>query len=312
LLVTAESILPIFLLMLGGNLLRRLPIIDHASWRGLEQLGYWLLYPVLVFITILKADFSELELDAMIATLMLSVFVMVTLTYALWPLLNSSGIVTEGEFSSIFQTAVRWNGFVALAISEKIFPPAGMAVIALAMAAIIIPINIASVFVVTRFADRSANWSRILRGLVTNPILLGSLFAVLYRQLPFGLYSPVVEVLDLIAQAALGMGLISIGAGLRIGDLLRPRLAYAIPIVLKLILFPGVMIAVALALGVSGQNLAFLALCAAVPTAMNGYLLARQLGGDAELYAAVATLQTILSFLTIPLVLTTAAQLGGG
>jgi malonate transporter len=35
--------------------------------------------------------------------------------------------------------------------------------------------------------------------------------------------------------------------------------------------------------------LTILALCAAVPTAMNGYLLARQMGGDAPLYAAVAT-----------------------
>lgn len=309
---TIESILPIFLLMLGGNLLRRLPLIDQAAWPGLEQLGYWVLYPVLVFITVLKADFSGLELDAMVATLLLSVIVMTSLTYALWPMLNACGIVAEGEFSSVFQTAVRWNGFIALAIAEKIFPPAGMAVVALAMAAIIIPINVVSVFVVTRFADRSANWSRILRGMATNPILIGSLLAVLYRQLPFGLYAPFVELFDLIAQAALGMGLIAIGAGLRIGDLFRPRLAYAIPIVLKLAVFPAVMMASALALGVEGQNLAFLALCAAVPTAMNGYLLARQLGGDAELYAAVTTLQTVLSFLTIPAVLLVAGQLGGG
>jgi hypothetical protein len=60
-----------------------------------------------------------------------------------------------------------------------------------------------------------------------------------------------------------------------------------------------------------------LALCAAVPTAMNGYILARQMGGDAPLYAAVTTVQTVASFLTIPLVmwaagLATAAQVAGG
>ncbi len=47
-----------------------------------------------------------------------------------------------------------------------------------------------------------------------------------------------------------------------------------------------------MAFGVTGVQLSYLALCGAVPTAMNGYLLARQLGGDAELYAAVTTLQT--------------------
>ncbi len=67
-----------------------------------------------------------------------------------------------------------------------------------------------------------------------------------------------------------------------------------------------------MAFGVTGVQLSYLALCGAVPTAMNGYLLARQLGGDAELYAAVTTLQTALSFLTIPAVLAVTAQLSAG
>jgi malonate transporter len=72
--------------------------------------------------------------------------------------LARTGFVLEGEFSSIFQTTVRWNSFIALAVAQKIFLPAGMAVVALVMLVIIIPLNIASTFVVTRFADRSANW----------------------------------------------------------------------------------------------------------------------------------------------------------
>jgi len=54
--------------------------------------------------------------------------------------------------------------------------------------------------------------------------------------------------------------------------------------------------------GLQGENLVILALCGGVPTAMNGYLLARQLGGDAPLYATITTLQTAGSFLTLPLI----------
>ena len=84
------------------------------------------------------------------------------------------------------------------------------------------------------------------------------------------------------------------------------------PVVFKLVLFPIVLISLALAFGVQGPQLTYLALCAAVPAAMNGYILARQLGGDAELYAAVTTLQTALAFFTMPVVLTLAAQLSSG
>ena len=231
-----ESILPVFLLVVAGNLLRRAPMIDQGAWRGLEQLGYWFLYPALLFITIFNADFSGLALDAMIAALLGAVHFMCLFTYYLWPLLDRLRPQEIGEQAHE---------------------------------------------------------------------------AIARRATPFGLYAPLNEALDLAGRAALGMGLIVIGAGLRPGDLLRPSIAMLIPVVLKLLFFPLLLIALALMLGVTGDDLAFLALCAAVPTAMNGYLLARQLGGDAELYAAVTTLQTAVSFFTIPAMLALAQFVGG-
>lgn len=311
-LAIVESILPIFLLIIVGNLLRRLPIIDRAAWPGLEQIGYWFLYPVLLFVTIYNADFSGLQLDAMLAALLASVAILGLGTLSLWPLLRASGAVAATEFSSVFQTSVRWNGFMAFAVAEKVFPPEGAAVVALAMAVIIVPINVESVFVVTRFGDREADWPNILRAVAKNPLILGSLAAVLLRFAPFDLYEPVNEALGLVGRAALGMGLVVIGAGLRPGDMLRPRLALWVPVVIKLALAPAIVVVLGLMLRVSGQQLAYLALCGAVPTAMNGYLLARQLGGDAELYAAITTLQTVVSFASIPAVLAITAQFIAG
>jgi predicted permease len=117
---------------------------------------------------------------------------------------------------------------------------------------------------------------------------------------------------DLVGRASLGMGLVVIGAGLKPAHLFQFRFAIWLPVVLKLVAFPALLLGIALAFGVRGAELQYLALCAAVPTAMNGYLLARQLGGDAELYAVVTTLQTALSFLTIPAVLLLIAQLASG
>lgn len=201
---------------------------------------------------------------------------------------------------------------MALAIAQKLFPPAGMAVIALMMAVIILPINLMTVFVVTRFANKSADWATIIRRILTNPMVIAAAGGVLWRALPFPLYAPVEKSLELIGQAALGLGLVGIGAGLRLGSLVEPRLAILIPVVVKLIVFPALLLAVAIAFGVTGEALLFLVLCGAVPTALNGYVLAKQMGGDAELYATVTTLQTLLSFATIPAMLAVAAQFVGG
>lgn len=308
---TAESILPVFLMILAGNLLRRLPIVEQSGWRGLEQLGYWFLYPALLFVTVLNADFSSLALDSMIVALLVAVVSMCIITLALWPLLRRSGLVKHAEFSSVYQTSVRWNAFIALAVAQKIFPAEATAVVALAMVVIIIPVNLASVPVVTRFASRHTDWPKLGRNIALNPMILPCVFALLVRATPFGLYEPVHEAIEIAGSAALGMGLIVIGAGLRIGDILRPRIAMAIPVVVKLLLFPLVLMGFALALGVRGDDLVYLALCGSVPTAMNGYLLARQLGGDAELYASVTTLQTVVSFFSIPAMLALAQFAGG-
>ncbi len=307
-----ESILPIFLLMGAGNLLRRAPIIEDAAWPGLESLGYWFLYPALLFTTIYRADFSGLSLDSMLAALAIAIALMIAFLLGLWPLLRRSGSVARSEYSSVFQTALRWNGFMALAIAQRTFPPEGSAVVALVMATIIIPINLASVTVVSRFGDRNPTWPGVIRAAVTNPMVVASLAALLMREMPFGIYDPLQQTLDFVARAALGMGLIAIGAGLQPGDLLRPRLAMWLPVVLKLAVFPAALMMLGIAFGLTEPQLGYLVLCGAVPTAMNGFVLARQYGGDAELYAATVTLQTALSFFTIPVVLAIGNQLASG
>ena len=307
-----ESILPVFLLIAAGAVLRRLPMISDSAWPGMEQLSYWFLYPSLLFVTIYNADFSGLQLDAMLATLLITLLAMMLLMFALWPVLRQTGLVARSEYSSVFQTAIRWNGFIALPVAAKIFPPEGAAVVALAMAVIIVPINVVVIFVVMRFANRETNLWRTLVQVAMNPLVVGVMAAVVLRFMPFDLYQPLNETLRLVGNAALGLGLMAIGASLRPGDLATMRFALWLPIAVKLLLFPVVMLGVALAIGIEGLPLAYLVLCASVPTAMNGYLLARQLGGDAELYAAATTLQTALSFFTIPLALLLVSQFSSG
>lgn len=310
-LTTFESILPIFLLIVVGNVISRLPLIDKGAWPGLEQLGFYFLYPSLLFVSIVNADFSGLELDVMMLALLIAVAITGLGSIALWPLVDRLGLVKRSQFSSVYQCIVRWNGFMALAIAQKLFPAGGAAVVALVMAVMIIPINVESILVVSWFAEGKPRWRTIVRRLATNPLIIGSMAALIVRALPFGLYEPLNQAFDLVGRAALGMGLIAIGAGLKPTDAFSLRAAIWLPIVMKLLTFPALLVATALLLGISGPGLVYLALCGAVPTAMNGYLVARQLGGDAPLYAAITTMQTVVSFFTIPAILALAHRLAG-
>ncbi len=70
---------------------------------------------------------------------------------------------------------------------------------------------------------------------------------------------------------------------------------------LKLGLMPALVVAIALLLGLDPVSRDVALLFAALPTATSAYILARQLGGDAELMAALITGQTLLAMATLPL-----------
>lgn len=296
------TIAPIFMIIAIGVLLRRTGLFDDAFWSGLDRMGFYVLYPTLLFVTVLKADFGALSIAPVFYSIFLAWLAVAAIALGLWPLLKARGI-SGPTFSSVFQGAVRWNGFVALTAAYKMYPPEGAAMVALIMAAIIIPINLATVTVVIRFSDSPGNARDVGLKILLNPLILSVVFALALRQLPFGLPEPVTDGLDLLARAALGMGLLAIGAGLNLKAALRPSLPVWIASFFKLALYPALVIGIAILFELEPAQLEYLALCAAVPTAMNGYVVARQMGGDAPTYAAIATVQTAIAFVSIPVVL---------
>jgi predicted permease len=310
-LIIFESILPIFLLVILGVVLKRTPLIRSDFWGGLEQFGYYVLFPALLFQTLSTTDFSAMDSGGVGLVSLLAVGVMTGLVLALWPLLRRSGMGGPA-YTSVFQTSTRWNGFMALAIAEKLTGQTGLAVIAVIMASIIVPLNLINVGVLVWFSGESRGLKSFIIRIITNPIIIGAALGVAVNLSGVSVYPPLMTTVDLVASASLGLGLITVGAGLKIADALKPQPSILLTAVLKLIVFPIVAVGLALAFGMSGEIVVMIALGAAVPTAMNGYVLAKQIGGDADLYAAAATVQTVVAFFTIPIVLYLVSQVAGG
>ncbi|MGQ3214010.1 MAG: AEC family transporter [Shinella sp.] len=306
-----ESILPVFLLVVLGALLKRWRLIDRDMWNGLEQLGFFVLFPCLLFTTLANAEFSGIAAGS-VATGSIGSLTFIALVLALcWPLFRAAG-VSAPTYTSVFQTSTRWNAFIALAIAEKLYGPQSLALVALVATLIIIPINLYNIGILVWFGGGTRSLKTFAQKILTNPMIIGSVLGVTVNLLGIKIYDPLMQTAELVADTSLSLGLIMVGAGLKLADALRPRRLALLPVVLKLVVMPLVMTGAAYALGMRGEPLLTIAMGASVPTAMNGYVLAKQMGGDAPLYAAVATLQTIASFFTIPMVLAATAYLAGG
>lgn len=308
-----ESIFPIFSIILLGFALRKSRFVPVEHWSVIEELCYWVLFPAILAETIIKADLSAVKLGPFTFTLLATMLSMACLTLVLWPMLKSSLGTNRKQFSTIYQTSTRWHGFIALAIILKLYGDTGAALIGVAFAIMVPILQISNIFVLVAFSnDARLDWRQIARSLTINPIIWGVLAGLSINLLHVPVWSPIMSIIDLLGRGALGLSLLALGAGLSLQAALKPSRELLIGLINKLFISPAIMAAWAIWFGVSGLAFAVLLVCAAVPTAMNGYLLAKKMGGDAELYAATSTLQTVVSFFSIPLILWCAERYVGG
>ena len=299
-----NSILPIFFLVVIGNVIRRTGIVPMKDWRGLELICFWLFFPAILCITLATVDLLNLPLGPLSVTVLAVTGIMWAILFALKPVLHSRYAATNAQFTSIFQVGSRFHGFVALAIVLKLYGETGAAYVAIIMALLVPPINIVNIGVLAAFGDgQTPSIRNVARIVSINPIIWGAFIGLTLNFTGLGIWEPLHTTLDLLGSAALGAGLLAVGAGLRIKAALRPSVLVWTGVLARLVVTPLLVLLLALATGLSGEAFEAAIICAAVPTAMNGYVLARTMGGDAELYAATATVQTALSFGTIPLVI---------
>ena len=297
------ALLPVFLLMVMGFALRRYLLKEDAHWIGLERLVYFVLFPALLIQTTARADLSRVPVGGFGGALLLAILTMAALCLALRPLLSRAG-VDGPAFTSVFQGATRWQTFVGLAVANNLYGDAGVALASVAMVAMIPVLNVMSVSVLATYArPQRLAWPELLLAIAQNPLIWACVvgFALNLSRLPVP--QIVHEFADALGRSSLALGLMVVGAGLRVGELMRPGLAASLTVFLKLIAMPAFAISYALLFGLSGVNLAVVALSASVPAASNSYILAKQLGGDAQLMAQILTLQTVVAALTMPLIL---------
>ncbi|UZE51788.1 AEC family transporter [Rhodopseudomonas sp. P2A-2r] len=295
------ALVPVFLLIVLGFALRRLLLKKDIEWIGLEQLVYYVLFPALLIDTLSRANLSSVPIAGVGGALLLAVLAMSALCLLLRPWLARSLDVDGPAFSSVFQGATRWQTFVALSVAGNLWGELGITLASVAMVAMIPLLNIFAVWVLAHYASpQKLAWPKILLTIARNPLIWACVVGLTMNLTHLSVPRPLHEFLDALGRCSLALGLLVVGAGLHLEGLRRPGAAAALTVVLKLVVMPAMAIALGMAFGLSGSSLAVVACCASVPSASNGYILARQMGGDAPLLAQILTLQTMLAVVTMP------------
>lgn len=312
---SALAVLPVIMLVVLGHLARRGGLIAPASWPGIEQLGYRVLFPAILLTSIYRSELSLGRLGPYLAALALAFAVTGALALIWARRRGQSG----PRSSSLFQGALRFNSLLILAVAAQGLDAQGLGAgalgdLAVAFAFLIPAFNIAAIVSLTLLSDGprpGGAAARIGAEIGRNPMVLSCAAGLALNLSGVALPAWTLSPLDWLGQGALAVGLLAVGAGIEPRRLWQRDPALWLGVGMRLALCPAIFLLVAWPLGLPAQQLASGVLATAAPGAPVGYILARQMGGDADFYAAIFTWQTVLAALSLPLWLIFAGFLGG-
>jgi malonate transporter and related proteins len=298
------SLAPVFLVIVLGAVLHGRGLMAEAGWNGLERATYYIFFPAMIIMTLAKADLRSVPVLAVALALIGAILAMTVLLLLARRLLAATTGMDGPAFTSVFQGATRWNSFVAIATAGALYGQVGLTLTAIAVAAMIPLLNVLAVVMLQHYAQgRAVVLGPTLKAIISNPFIWSSCLGIVINASGMPVPTIAMRFGDILGAAALGAGLLLVGAGLDVKAALRPRALTWITTVLKLALMPAMAGGIAHWLGVTGAPMLVVLLSAGMPTASGSYILARQMGGDAPLMAEILTVQTLVAVLTVPIVL---------
>ncbi|MDO4593143.1 MAG: AEC family transporter, partial [Comamonadaceae bacterium] len=122
----AQLLFPDFSLILLGYVLCRFTPLNRPIWQSAEALVYYLLFPVLLFHSIVKSPLDLAATSSLIAAGVCAALVGIALAYSVpwWPGLR--GKVQSRDHAGAAQIAFRFNSFIGLALADRLAGAQGL------------------------------------------------------------------------------------------------------------------------------------------------------------------------------------------
>ena len=294
----AQLLLPDFSLILCGYLICRYTALNRSVWQPVESLVYYLLFPVLLFQSIVKSPMDVSAASGLIAAGLLSGISAIALAYSLphWPWLGRRLDVRDHAAGA--QVAFRFNSFIGLALAERLAGAQGLLLIAVLIGVCVPLFNVAAVWPMARHGQH-----HFARELLRNPLIIATVSGLAANLLGFQIPPWAAPTVGRISAASLALGLMAAGAGLQFGLLTRGKALSISVLAIRHLVQPLIAWAMARLFGLDAVQTTVLLAFSALPTASTCYVLAARMGYNGAYVAGLVTLSTLLGMASLPFAL---------
>ena len=301
LIYSLQSVVPLFVLILMGYLLRRFKIVNDAFVDVGTKIGFKMALPVLLFQQVAAADLNSVFNPRLVVFAVIAILAVVGLSCVLVPLM----VKGNAQRGAIIQALYRGNfAILGVPLAINMFGEVGAAPTSLLLPFTVPIYNATAVIILTVFdpafeGKKSIPVKKILKGIITNPLIVGIVLG-----LPFSILSVEIPVLvdkslDNLSSLATPLSLICLGAQFTF-KAAKDNLKLSVSAtVAKQVLIPSIVLLIAVLLGFRGGELGAIFILFMAPTAISSYIMAKNMHSDDQLAAQILILTTLTSCLTL-------------
>ena len=298
LIFSLNATIPIFLMMLLGMLFRKLGWMDEVFAAKMNKFVFLVPLPVLLFEQLATVDFSEVWDIKFILFCFVVTAISITISTLISLLWKDRSI--KGEF---IQATYRSSAaLLGIAFIQNIYGTAGMAPLMIIGS---VPLyNIMAVVVLSLFKPGNNSFDKALvkktlKGIATNPIIIGIVAGFVWSALKLPMPSILHKTVSSIGATATPMGLMSMGATFEMKKATSKMKPTLVAVFMKLIGFCAIFLPVAAMLGFRNEQLIAILVMLGSATTVSGFVMARSMGHEGTLSSGVIMMTTLLSAFTL-------------
>ena len=298
LIFSLNATVPIFLMMILGLLFRKIGWISESFASEMNKFVFMVPLPVMVFEDLATVRFEEVWNLKFVFFCFFATVASIAIAMGLSFLWKDRSI--QGEF---IQASYRSSAaLLGIAFIQNIYGNAGMAPLMIIGS---VPLyNIMAVIVLSLFKPGQkgldkAVLKKSVKGIVTNPIILGIVAGLLWSAMKIPMPEILGKTISKVGAVASPMGLMAMGATFEFRkafDKLKPALSASF---IKLVGFAGVFLPIAVALGFRREELVAILVMLGSATTVSSFVMAKNMGHDGVLSASVVMLTTMFSAFTL-------------
>ena len=295
--ISAIAIAPLFVFMMLGYYFKKKNYLSPSSTKQINILVFRYFLSIMCAETIYKANLRE---DVELLPVLVVAIGIIGIFLISW-LIIPRFVKDKTQIPVMIQGIYKSNyAILGIPIAQSICGADNIGIVSV-IAVILVPLNnCISAFIFEKYTGNATSVPKLLLNIIKNPLVVGSLIGLILNltgvRIPSWIMTGIVAKLGALATP---LSMIALGASFEFSQIGKYKTMLTWAVIAKLLIVPGIIIPVAIMLGIRSVALVGVMIYAAAPNAVNSYSTAVAMGGDADLANEIVVMTSLLSMLTM-------------